>query len=181
MIAVLGSDIEFINELLTSQKKENKVCELANDNADGQIIISGDKESVYSFQKVLKEKKIKTIPLNVSAPFHCSLMRPAAKIMEKKILDVNFSKPSIKIISNVTAELVENPEKIKELLIDQIFSTVRWRESMIYISKNGINDFVEIGPGKVLSGMIKRTIKNSNNISINSIADIKNLNDKLWE
>ena len=179
MIAVLGSDIEFINELLTSQKKENKVCELANDNADGQIIISGDKESVYSFQKVLKEKKIKTIPLNVSAPFHCSLMRPAAKIMEKKILDVNFSKPSIKIISNVTAELVENPEKIKELLIDQIFSTVRWRESMIYISKNGINDFVEIGPGKVLCGMIKRTIKNSNNISINSIADIKDLNDKL--
>ena len=125
-----------------------------------------------------KEKNIKTIPLKVSAPFHCLLMRPAAEKMKEKINKTNFKSPKINIINNVTAKPENDAEKIKKLLIDQIYSTVRWRESILNMHKEGIKNFVEIGPGKVLTGMVKRTIKEANCFSINSIADIKNLNDK---
>ena len=179
MIAVLGLKTSEISDLLNLNKDKKGVCEIANDNADGQVIISGDKESVQSFQLTLKEKKIKSIPLKVSAPFHCSLMKPAAEIMKEKINSTKFNNPSFKIINNVTAESEDNPENIKKLLIDQIFSTVKWRDSMINISKSGEKNFIEIGPGKVLINMVKRTIKDVNCFSINSIADIKNLLNEL--
>ena len=147
-------------------------------NAEGQIIISGNKDIVAILQSELKENKIKSIPLKVSAPFHCSLMTPAAEIMKEKIKNTKFIKPSHKIINNVTAEEISEPEIIKDLLIEQIYSTVRWRESLVNISKKGVKNFVEIGPGKALTGMVKRTIKDSNCFSINSIDDIKNFNDK---
>ena len=102
-------------------------------------------------------------------------MKPAADNMEKKIHDTKFIAPEVEIISNVTAMAEQNPEKIKDLLVKQINSTVRWRESLIYMSKNGVNNFVEIGPGKALIGMVKRTLKDVNSFSINSITDIKNL------
>ena len=175
MVAVLGTEIEKINEIITSLKKDRGVCEIANDNAVGQIIISGDKNKVASFQSILKQKKIKTIPLKVSAPFHCSLMKPAAKNMEEKINNTIFKNLSHEIINNVTASAENNPEKIKKLLIDQIFSTVKWRESLKKMSDKGVSNFVEIGPGKALAGMVKRTLKNVNCFSINSITDIKNL------
>ena len=175
MVAVLGTEIEKINEIITSVKKDKGVCEIANDNAVGQIIISGDKDKVASFQSILKQKKIKTIPLKVSAPFHCSLMKPAAKNMEEKINNTIFKNLSHEIINNVTASAENNPEKIKKLLIDQIFSTVKWRESLKKMSDKGVSNFVEIGPGKALVGMVKRTLKNVNCFSINSITDIKNL------
>ena len=178
MIAVLGFQYDELYKLLDSFDKRDGVCDIANDNAQGQIILSGDLETVASFQKVLKEKKIKVIPLKVSAPFHCALMRSAAKKMEDKINKINFKKPSTDIISNVTAEAENNPENIKRLLVEQIYSPVRWRESMINISENNVSNFIEIGPGKVLSGMIKRTINNANCFPINTIADIKNLHDK---
>ena len=174
MIAVLGMKTNEINELLKFKKKDKGVCEIANDNADGQVILSGNKESVDSFQKHLKEKKIKSIPLKVSAPFHCSLMKPAAEKMEEKINNIKFKDPSFKIINNVTAQPQTNSDIIKKLLIEQIFSTVKWRESMINMSEKGVTNFVEIGPGKVLTGMVKRTIKGANCFSINSITDIKN-------
>ena len=151
---------------------------MANDNADGQTIVSGDKESINLLQLNLKENKIKSIPLKVSAPFHCSLMKPAAKIMEDKINNTKFSKPLFDIVNNVTATPERDPVKIKKLLIEQIFSTVRWRESLINMSEAGVKNFIEIGPGKVLSGMVKRTIKDVNCFSINSIADIKNLKNE---
>ena len=179
MVAVLGLKTSEISDLLNLNKDKKGVCEIANDNADGQVIISGDKESVQSFQLTLKEKKIKSIPLKVSAPFHCSLMKPAAEIMKEKINSTKFNNPSFKIINNVTAESEDNPENIKKLLIDQIFSTVKWRDSMINISKSGEKNFIEIGPGKVLINMVKRTIKDVNCFSINSIADIKNLLNEL--
>ena len=177
MVAVLGSNIDEIKKYITNNVKEG-VCQIANDNAEGQLIISGDKESVSQLQLILKEKKIKCIPLKVSAPFHCDLMKPAAKIMKEKIEKINFSKPSINIVSNVNAKPENNPDKIKSLLIEQIFSSVKWRESLINMSKSNINEFIEIGPGKALSGMVKRTIKGANTFSINTIADINNLNDK---
>ena len=175
MIAILGSNISEINSLINSLEKRDSICEVANDNADGQVIVSGDKECIEKLQIILKEKKIKTIPLKVSAPFHCSLMKPAADNMEKKIHDTKFIAPEVEIISNVTAMAEQDPEKIKDLLVKQINSTVRWRESLIYMSKNGVNNFVEIGPGKALIGMVKRTLKDVNSFSINSITDIKNL------
>ena len=178
MIAILGLKTDEIQDLIDSRKNKKGICEIANDNAEGQVIVSGDKDDVKDFQIQLKEKNIKTIPLKVSAPFHCLLMRPAAEKMEEKINKTNFKSPKINIINNVTAGPENDAEKIKKLLIDQIYSTVRWRESILNMHKEGVKNFVEIGPGKVLTGMVKRTIKGANCFSINSIADIKNLNDK---
>tara|TARA_B100000941_G_scaffold272965_1_gene232893 strand:+ start:375 stop:1313 length:939 start_codon:yes stop_codon:yes gene_type:complete len=178
MIAILGTKIDNINEILKNFNKKG-ICEIANDNADGQVIVSGEREAVKSFQEHLKEKNIKFIPLKVSAPFHCSLMKSAAEKMREKINKTKFNKPLFKIVSNVIAKPEIEPENLKELLINQIFSTVKWRESIIYMKKADVSNFIEIGPGKVLSGMVKRTVKDVNIFSINSIADIKNLNVKL--
>ena len=177
MIAVLGLKINEINDLIKEVKTDG-VCEIANDNADGQMIISGDNKSINSLQILLKENKKKFIPLNVSAPFHCSLMKPAAVKMKEKINSVNFKKPLFDIICNVTSQPENNAENIKKLLIEQICSTVRWRESVINMSKEKITNFIEIGPGKVLSGMIKRTVKNTNCFSINSIDDMKKITNE---
>ena len=175
MVAVLGLKTDEIRNLLKSNENKNGVCEIANDNSEGQVIISGNKESVQNLQIQLKEKKIKSIPLKVSAPFHCSLMKPAAKSMENKIINTNFEDPHFEIVNNVTAKPERNSDTIKKLLIEQIFSTVKWRESIIHMSEAGVKNFIEIGPGKVLIGMVKRTLKDVNCFSINSIADIKNL------
>jgi [acyl-carrier-protein] S-malonyltransferase len=179
MIAVLGLKIEEIINILNKDEDIKGICEIANDNADGQVIISGNKESIQSLQSFLKENKIKSIPLKVSAPFHCSLMKPAAESMKEKINNIEFKKPLFKIVNNVTAKAEEGSNNIKSLLIDQIYSTVKWRESLIFMSNSGVKNFVEIGPGKALTGMTKRTIKNSNCFSINSIADIKKIQNEL--
>ena len=178
MIAVLGTDLSTINDLLKSISNQEGVCEIANDNATGQIILSGDKNKVDLFKTILKKNNIKSIPLKVSAPFHCSLMKPAAEKMREKIDKITFNKPIKNIVNNVTAQSESDPKKIKNLLVEQIYSTVRWRESIINISDKGIKKYVEIGPGKVLTGMIKRTIKNSNCFSINTINEIENLTDE---
>ena len=178
MIAILGLKTDEIQNLINNRENKKGICEIANDNANGQVIVSGDKKNVEDFKIQIKEKNIKTIPLKVSAPFHCSLMRPAAEKMKEKINKTNFKSPKINIINNVTAKPENDAGKIKKLLIDQIYSTVRWRESILNMHKEGIKNFVEIGPGKVLTSMVKRTVKEAKCFSINSIADIKNLNDK---
>ncbi len=178
MIAVLGLKNEEIKNLIKNKNFEKGVCEIANDNAEGQVILSGDKDSIQSLQSLFKKKKIKSIPLKVSAPFHCSLMHPAAKTMNEKIINTKFEKPIYNIVNNVTAKSERDIEKIKKLLVDQIFSTVRWRESLTYMSEAGVKNFIEVGPGKALIGMAKRTVKNVNCFSINSIADIKNLQNE---
>ena len=179
MIAVLGMKIKDVNNLLKSKDQKKGICEIANDNAEGQVILSGHKEKVENIQTFLKEMKIKSIPLKVSAPFHCSLMGKAAKTMEDKIDKTIFKKPLFKIVNNVTATPENNPEKIKKLLIEQISSTVRWRESIIRMSEEEVKNFIEIGPGKALTGMAKRTIEKVNCFSINSIDDIKKLKNEL--
>lgn len=175
MIAVLGLKTEEVKKIINEQKDKIEVCEIANDNATGQVIISGNKKCVNIVQSILKEKKIKTIPLKVSAPFHCSLMKKAAEDMKNKINNTLFKQPLFQIVNNVEAKVETDPIKIKKLLIDQIFSTVRWRESIIFMQKAGVKNFIEIGPGKSLIGMVKRTVENVNCFSINSIADITNL------
>ncbi len=179
MIAVLGLSLTELEKELIEFKKENQgVCEIANDNAEGQVILSGEKTAVQSLQLRLKKNKIKSIPLKVSAPFHCSLMKPAADVMKNKIDEVEFKNPKIPIIYNVTADTMNDSKNIKSILIDQIVSTVKWRESIISMSEAGVSNFVEVGPGKVLTGMVKRTIKNANCFSINSIADMENLTNE---
>tara|TARA_Y100001958_G_C21167245_1_gene499787 strand:+ start:294 stop:1235 length:942 start_codon:yes stop_codon:yes gene_type:complete len=178
MIAVLGISVDQLKDLIKRMDNKNGICEIANDNADGQVIISGEKETVSSFQVLLKQNKIKSIPLKVSAPFHCSLMKSAADNMKEKINKITFQKPKIAIIHNVTTKSENDVSKIKNLLIEQIYSSVRWRESMINMFDAGVLNYIEIGPGKVLTGMVKRTLKNVNCFSINQIADIKSLNNE---
>tara|TARA_B100000963_G_scaffold352309_1_gene365296 strand:+ start:80 stop:1018 length:939 start_codon:yes stop_codon:yes gene_type:complete len=178
MIAVLGLKIDELKKLI-SKVNIGGVCDIANDNAEGQIIVSGDIKDINGLQKILKDNKVKSIPLKVSAPFHCSLMKPAAEKMKDKIKSIDFKIPDFEIICNVTSKAEKDPNKIKDLLVDQIFSTVRWRESIINMFDMKVSDFIEIGPGKVLSGMAKRTIKNINCFSINSIDDMKKTVDEL--
>tara|TARA_B110000305_G_C19279977_1_gene558733 strand:+ start:57 stop:980 length:924 start_codon:yes stop_codon:yes gene_type:complete len=174
MLAILGLSIDTIKNYLDEIKK-NGVCEVANDNAEGQIIVSGDLKCINLLQDILKKDKKKSIPLNVSAPFHCSLMNPAAEIMNDKINSVNFKKPSFDIVCNVTSKPENNPDILKKMLVKQICSSVRWRESLIHMFSQKVNDYIEIGPGKVLSGMVKRTLKDINCFSVNSIDDIKKI------
>ena len=160
MIAVLGTPINLIKNFINEINDKKGVCEIANDNAEGQIIVSGDKEKIDFFTNYIKKKKkIKSIPLKVSAPFHCSLMKQAANKMKDKIMNISFQKPTNLILNNVTARPESDPDVIKKLLINQIYSTVRWRESLINMSNEGVENFIELGPGKVLTGMVKEQLK----------------------
>jgi len=174
MLAILNLQIDEIKNYI-SQIEIQQACEIANDNANGQIIVSGDRISIENLQNILKKDKKKSIILPVSAPFHCSLMKSAAEKMKDKIFSINFEKPNLEIISNVTALPEVNSKNIQNLLIEQIYSKVKWRETILYMENNGINEFIEIGPGKVLSGLVKRIVKDRKSKSINSIEDIKNI------
>jgi [acyl-carrier-protein] S-malonyltransferase len=174
MIAVLNISTEELNNFISKLKKKG-VCEIANDNADGQIIVSGNSETIKELQDLLKLNKKKSILLPVSAPFHCSLMKEAAKKMHSKINSTKFVKGDFAIITNVTAKPEDDIEKIKNLLVEQIYSKVKWRESILFMINNGIKEFIEIGPGKVLNGLVKRINRDVNSTSINTIDDIKML------
>ncbi|MGA0779086.1 MAG: ACP S-malonyltransferase [Pelagibacteraceae bacterium] len=177
MLAVLGSENEEIEDCIKKIKSKG-VCEIANDNAPGQIIVSGNIELIQELQNILKENKKKSIMLPVSAPFHCSLMNAAATNMKSKIENVNFTKPNYEIITNVSASPTNDPADIKKLLVEQIYSKVRWRESILYMSNQNITEYLEIGPGKVLTGLVKRILPSANSSSINSIEDIKNITNE---
>ena len=174
MIAVLGQDIKKINEIIENNKSIYK-CFLANDNSIGQVVISGKMNDLDLFINDLKKSNIKNIKLPVSAPFHCVLMNEATQIMRKELSNSKFLTPNNMIVSNVTAEPTDDPAKIKSLLIDQIEKPVRWRESVIKMINLGNRKFIEIGPGKVLSGLIKRIDSNVKTIQVNNIEDLKNL------
>ena len=172
MLAILGMKIEDVEHDVSSFSKDG-ICEISNDNSNSQIVISGERKIIEKFNENLRRKKKKGILLPVSAPFHCSLMKNAAMKMKEKINQTVFSKPSPSIISNVTAKEENNINKIKPLLVDQITSRVRWRESVNYMIKKGVTSFLEIGPGKVLSGLVKKINSNVEISNINSIEDIK--------
>ena len=175
MIAILGVEIEKINELISTN---NFKCFIANDNSVGQTVVSGKLESLENLSENLKKNKIKFVKLPVSAPFHCPLMEKATVDMKKIIEDTKFDDPIISIISNVSANPENKSENIKKLLIQQIEKPVRWRESVIKMIDLGVNRFIEIGPGKVLSGLIKRIDRNVKINQVNNLEDIKNiLND----
>ena len=174
MLAVLGSKVKIIEDLL-DENKNDFIAQIANDNSEGQIVLSGRNSDLEKLIHVLKSKKIKNIKLPVSAPFHCQLMKSATEIMRKEIQKLNFQESKNKLISNVTAKEIINKEELKTLLINQIENRVRWRESVDYMIYNGVNHFIEIGPGKVLTGLIKRIDKNVKTNTINTESDIKDL------
>ena len=173
MMAILGMTINEVEKEISLIPK-NEICEIANDNSNAQVVVSGKKTVIETLKENLKKKKKKAILLPVSAPFHCSLMKKAAENMKEKIINTNFLKPKPYIISNVTAKEEIDINKIKPLLVDQITSRVRWRESVDYMIKQGVTSFLEIGPGKVLSGLVKKINKDVKISNINNLEDIKN-------
>jgi [acyl-carrier-protein] S-malonyltransferase len=174
MVAVLGSTVETIEKIL-KDNEQNLSAQIANDNSEGQIVLSGKIEDLDKLIIVLKEKNIKNIKLPVSAPFHCNLMNKATNIMSEELNKLNFIKGDNKLISNVTAKEISNTDELKDLLIKQIENRVRWRESVINMINNDINHFIEIGPGKVLSGLVKRISKEVKIDTINNQGDIEGL------
>ena len=174
MVAVLGSSVEIIEKIL-DENKNNFKAYIANDNSEGQIVLSGKNNDLKLLISILKKNLIKSIKLPVSAPFHCNLMNSATKIMTEELNKLSFSNSNNKLISNVTADEITNIHDLKNLLIKQIENRVRWRESIIKMIKNDVNHFIEIGPGKVLSGLIKRINRDVLINTINNEEDIKNL------
>ena len=173
MLAILGMSVDEVEKEINLLPK-GETCEIANDNSNSQVVVSGKKTAIEILSENLKKKRKKGILLPVSAPFHCSLMKKAAENMKDKIENTNFLKPKPNIISNVTAKEEMDVNRIKPLLIDQITSRVRWRESVDYMIKQGVKDFLEIGPGKVLSGLVKKINKDVKVSNIDCIEDIKN-------
>ncbi len=174
MLAALGTTVDVIENILIENKK-NLQAQIANDNSVGQIVLSGKTKDLENLIQILKDNSIKNIKLPVSAPFHCELMSNATKIMTEELNKLNFKNGQNKLISNVTANEIKDPDELKNLLIRQIESRVRWRESVINMIQNGINHFIEIGPGKVLSGLVKRINRDVKIDTINNHSDIEKL------
>ncbi len=174
MVAVLGSTVEVIEKILNDNEQDFN-AQIANDNSEGQIVLSGKTEDLNKLNIVLKKNTIKNIKLPVSAPFHCNLMNKATKIMGEKLNELNFIEGENRLISNVTAKEISNIDELKNLLVKQIENRVRWRESIINMINNGVNHFIEIGPGKVLTGLVKRISKEVKIDTINNQGDIEGL------
>jgi len=175
MVAVLGSEIEIIENLINENKNKYE-CYIANDNSVGQIVLSGNIKDLDKMMIDLKSSNIKNIKLPVSAPFHCKLMNKATVVMNEEISKLNFKEPQNVLISNVTGRKILNSSELKNLLVQQIESRVCWRESVLLMVREGVNQFIEIGPGKVLSGLIKRIDRNVKVSAINTEEDIRLIN-----
>ena len=173
MVAVIGLDIKKVEKIIEENSVGPKeLCEIANDNCPGQVILSGTENGVIYISDILKDNGARSIvDLKVSAPFHCSLMDKASDMMKDYLNDITLKDLRSNFISNVTAEFEKNSEKIKELLIEQVSSRVRWRESIIKSTKK-VNSIVEIGPGKILTGMNKRINRDYNLFSVSNLDDI---------
>jgi len=177
MAAVLGAELDLINEVIKKHSSNQGVAEISNDNCPGQIVISGNKDKINKIVEDLKNNySKKVILLPVSAPFHCSLMRPSADKMNEILIKTEFKKPCINIVSNVTAKTIDDFKEIPSLLTRQITHHVRWRESVDFMSKNGVKHFIEIGPGKALAGMIKRIGKDLTTTTIDNITQFNEFN-----
>jgi len=174
MVAVLGSTVEVIEKIL-KENEDSLNAHIANDNSEGQIVLSGKMDDLDKLIKILKENTIKNIKLPVSAPFHCNLMNKATNIMRDALDKLNFDQGKNKLISNVTANEISDANELKDLLIKQIENRVRWREGVINMINNEVNHFIEIGPGKVLSGLVKRINREVKIDTLNNQGDIEGL------
>jgi|SRR5665213_763485 len=173
MTALIGADID-VAEAVAKEAAGDDVCVVANDNAPGQVVLSGAKAAMDRVPDIAKAKGVKrTIPLSVSAPFHCSLMRPAADVMADALAKVSIRPLSVPVLSNVTAQEASEPETVRRLLVEQVTSRVRWRESMLALRGLGVDTTVEMGGNKVLTGMMRRIDKDIQAITLDTPAEIE--------
>lgn len=172
MAALLGLDLQTVEKIVI-QAAQGQICEIANDNSPGQVVISGHREAVERAVALSKEQGAKrSVILNVSAPFHCTLMEPACKIMEEALSEVTMKDPLVPLIDNIAADIVQENEAIRALLVKQITGRVRWRESIMKMAEKGVKETIEIGAGKVLTGLSKRIVPSLEAFSINTPYDI---------
>lgn len=172
MAAILGLDFEAVVEL-AAEAAEDDVCQAANDNSGGQVVVSGNKAAIERAAKLASERGAqRAIVLQVSAPFHCDMMAPAAEIMSAALGEVTINKPVVPVIANVLAAPVSDPMEIRQRLIEQVTGTVRWRESVLWMAANGVDTLYEIGAGKVLSGLVRRIDRSLSAKSIGAPEDI---------
>ena len=173
MAAILGLEMPIIEKIVEESAQE-QVCEVANDNSPGQVVISGHREAVERAVELSKKRGAKrSILLNVSAPFHCALMQPAEDRMNEALQDVLMKDPCLPVIDNVSAQAVKRGDALKELLVHQVTGRVRWRESIEVMVKQGVSATIEVGAGKVLTGLSKRIVPTLNAIALNSPHDIE--------
>ena len=173
MAAVLGLDFAGVQEV-ASAAAQGEVCAAANDNDPGQVVVSGHKAAVERAVELAKEKGAKrAVLLPVSAPFHCALMAPAADAMAEALADVALSAPVVPLVANVRAEAVSDPDTIRELLVEQVTGSVRWRESVAWMAGQGVTEIWEIGAGKALSGMIRRIDRDLSTLTVGAAADVE--------
>ena len=172
MAALLGVDFPVAEEIANAAA-QGQVCTAANDNAAGQVVISGHRAAVERALAIATERGAKrSVLLPVSAPFHCPLMQPAADEMEHALGQLNLKRPALPIVANITAAAVSDPLEIKSLLVEQVTGTVRWRESVLYMKEQGVTELVELGNGKVLTGLAKRIDKDMVARSVGTPEDI---------
>lgn len=173
MAALLGAEFDQAREI-AAEAAQGQVCEAANDNGAGQVVVSGHKEAVERAIKIAQEKGIKrAVLLPVSAPFHCALMQPAADAMAEALSNVDMTAPKAPLVANVVASAVTDPDVIRDLLVKQVTGTVRWREGVLYMKEQGVTQLVELGAGKVLSGLAKRIDKELSGTAVGTPADIE--------
>jgi [acyl-carrier-protein] S-malonyltransferase len=172
MAAILGLDLATVAEI-AAEAAGDEVCQAANDNDPAQVVISGHKAAVERAMVLAKERGAKrALPLPVSAPFHCALMQPAAAVMAEALAAVVIARPLCPVVVNVRAEAVEEPDRFRDLLIAQVTGSVRWRESVEWMDRAGVNDYWEVGAGKALSGMIKRIAAGASTRAIGTPEDV---------
>ena len=176
MAAVIGVSYQDVQALAEACADDNNLCVAANDNADGQVVLSGHMAAIDKAVEIASEFGAKRcIKLPVSAPFHSPLMQPAAEVMAKALAEVEAHKAEIPLIANVLATAISDEKEIVKHLIEQVTGSVRWRESVNYMADQGVTDVVELGAGKVLSGIIKHSHKEINAVSVGSVAEIEAL------
>jgi [acyl-carrier-protein] S-malonyltransferase len=179
MAALLGLDYETA-VAVAEEAAQGDVCQAANDNGGGQVVVSGDKAAVERATEIAKGKGAKrAMLLPVSAPFHCRLMQPAADVMAKALSEVSVNRPTVPLVSNVLAAPISDPEEIRKRLVEQVTGTVRWRESVAYMASQGVTHFLEIGAGKVLSGLVKRIADGAVGVAVGGPNDIAAAKDAL--
>lgn len=172
MVALLGASLD-VAEKIAAEASQGGVCQVANDNDPAQVVLSGDKSALDRVPEIAKTYGVRrAVPLPVSAPFHCALMQPAADTMADALAKVTMKAPAVPVVANVVAAPISDPEEIKKRLVEQVTGTVRWRESVLQMTADGITDVYEIGSGKVLAGLVKRTAKDLNAASIGTPEDI---------
>jgi [acyl-carrier-protein] S-malonyltransferase len=171
MAALLGLEAKIVKEI-AAEAAQGEICQAANDNAPGQIVVSGHKTAVERAVEIAKGRGARAMMLPVSAPFHCALMRPAADAMRYALGKVTVRPPKAPLVPNVSANPVNDPAEIVRGLIEQVTGTVRWRECVIYLVNHGVDRLVEVGSGKILTGLAKRIAKNATAISIGSPEDV---------